>query len=335
MAPYGNLSVAVLAVVLTVAPILPRRRPAGSGAQRTGDRRRGDHVRAGVRVDRTDPGGPWHPAVLSEDIRAADRSPISGRSPSNSFYGFFDNRLSTSAAAMAFYTMFALGPIMIFSIAIAEPFVGKMIAQQAIFDALGTIVEPEHLKGIQRYASEDLFRGGGIAALIGVGVLLYTGSRVFVELDDSINVIWRGAVTRKIHPVLADPQVARAGAGADGRARPAADLRHRQQRGALGLRRRPAGLPDPGRVDRPRHLGLHPLRHPDRLLHGDLQVAAGHLRAVEVRADQRRGELRCCSPPATAPWSITSRSPTSPRRSAPRRASPPSWCGCTGPLSRS
>ena len=120
-----------------------------------------------------------------------------------SFYGFFDNRLSTSAAAMAFYTMFALGPIMIFSIAIAEPFVGKIIAQQAIFDALGTIVEPEHLKSIQRYASEDMFRGGGIAAIIGAGVLLYTGSRVFVELDDSINVIWRGAITRKIHPVLA------------------------------------------------------------------------------------------------------------------------------------
>ena len=119
-----------------------------------------------------------------------------------SFYGFFDNRLSTSAAAMAFYTMFALGPIMIFSITIAEPFVGKMIAQQAIFDALGTIVDPEHLKSIQRYASEDLFRGGGIAAIIGAGVLLYTGSRVFVELDDSINVIWRGAITRKIHPVL-------------------------------------------------------------------------------------------------------------------------------------
>ena len=35
--------------------------------------------------------------------------------------GYFTNRLSTSAAAMAFYTMFAIGPIMIFSIAIAEP----------------------------------------------------------------------------------------------------------------------------------------------------------------------------------------------------------------------
>ena len=29
---------------------------------------------------------------------------------------------------------------MIFSIAIAEPFVGKLMAQEAIFDALGTVV---------------------------------------------------------------------------------------------------------------------------------------------------------------------------------------------------
>src|SRR5579883_1401228 len=119
------------------------------------------------------------------------------------FTGFFTNRLSTSAAAMAFYTMFALGPIMIFSIAIAEPFVGRLMAQQAVFDALGTVVDQEHLKSIQRFASEDLFKGGGVAAILGVLVLFYTGSRVFVELDDSIDVIWRGATTRQIHPVLA------------------------------------------------------------------------------------------------------------------------------------
>lgn len=123
-----------------------------------------------------------------------------------SFYGFFENRLSTSAAAMAFYTMFALGPIMIFTIAVAEPFVGKLMAQKAIFDALGTIVAEEHLKGIQRFAQEDLFKGGGIAAIIGAVVLLYTGSRVFVELDDSFEVIWRGANPRQVHPVLATLQ---------------------------------------------------------------------------------------------------------------------------------
>jgi membrane protein len=117
--------------------------------------------------------------------------------------GFFTNRLSTSAAAMAFYTMFALGPIMIFTIAIAEPIVGRLMAQQAIFDALGTVVDQDHLKTIQRFASQDLFRGGGIAAFAGAIVLLYTGTRVFVELDDGIEVIWRGVSNRQVHPVLA------------------------------------------------------------------------------------------------------------------------------------
>ena len=117
--------------------------------------------------------------------------------------GYFTNRLSTSAAAMAFYTMFAIGPIMIFSIAIAEPFVGKLMAQEAIFDALGTVVAQDQLQSIRRFASEDLFRGGGIAAIIGAAVLLYTGTRVFVELDDGIDAIWRTSKALYVHPVLA------------------------------------------------------------------------------------------------------------------------------------
>jgi membrane protein len=117
--------------------------------------------------------------------------------------GYFTNRLSTSAAAMAFYTMFAIGPIMIFSIAIAEPFVGKLMAQEAIFNALGTVVAQDQLRSIRRFASQDLFRGGGIAALIGASVLLYTGTRVFVELDDGIDAIWRSRKTLAVHPVLA------------------------------------------------------------------------------------------------------------------------------------
>ena len=72
-----------------------------------------------------------------------------------SFFGFFTHRLSTSAAAMAFYTMFALGPIMIFSIAIAEPFVGKLMAQQAIFDAL------EHPRGARAPHGHPALRLGG------------------------------------------------------------------------------------------------------------------------------------------------------------------------------
>ena len=77
----------------------------------------------------------------------------------SAFYGFFTNRLSTSAAAIAFYTMFALGPIMIFSIAVAEPFVGKWMAEKTILEALGTVVAPEHLRTIQRFAAGGPVQG--------------------------------------------------------------------------------------------------------------------------------------------------------------------------------
>jgi membrane protein len=115
--------------------------------------------------------------------------------------GFFTNRLSTSAAAMAFYTMFAIGPIMIFSIAVAEPIVGRLMAQEAVFDALGTVLAPDQLQGIRRFATQDLFKGGGMAAIIGAVVLVYTGSRVFVELDDGINAIWSTQAVHRLHPV--------------------------------------------------------------------------------------------------------------------------------------
>lgn len=126
----------------------------------------------------------------------------------SAFYGFFSNRLSTSAAAIAFYTMFALGPVLIFSITIAEPFVGRALAQQAIFEAIGTVIKPEQLEAIRQFASETLFRGANIAAIIGTLVLLYTGTRVFVELDEGINAIWRRIIPShlEVHPVLAGIQ---------------------------------------------------------------------------------------------------------------------------------
>ena len=86
--------------------------------------------------------------------------------------------------------------------------------------------------------TQDLFRGGGIAAIIGAAVLLYTGTRVFVELDDGIDAIWRDRKTRSLHPVLASLKSRLLALALDGRAGCAADRRHPGERAALGLCRR-------------------------------------------------------------------------------------------------
>jgi membrane protein len=109
------------------------------------------------------------------------------------YRGFVDNRLTSMAAAIAFYTIFSLGPVLIFSVAIAEPVVGRLMAQQHILDAIATVVGAENLDILRRFAGTDLFSGRGWVAAVGLALLLYSGSSVFVELDSALDHIWKPA----------------------------------------------------------------------------------------------------------------------------------------------
>jgi membrane protein len=118
--------------------------------------------------------------------------------------GFVDNRLTSMAAAIAFYTIFSLGPVLIFSVAIAEPVVGRLMAQQHILDAIATVIGADNLDILRRFADTSLFRGRGWVAAVGLVLLLYSGSSVFVELDSALDHIWKPAGGWRRHPVLAE-----------------------------------------------------------------------------------------------------------------------------------
>ncbi|MBV9835631.1 MAG: YihY/virulence factor BrkB family protein [Alphaproteobacteria bacterium] len=118
--------------------------------------------------------------------------------------GFVDNRLTSMAAAIAFYTIFSLGPVLIFSVAIAEPVVGRLMAQQHILDTIATVVGADNLDILRRFADTSLFRGRGWVAAVGLVLLLYSGSSVFVELDSALDHIWKPAGGWRRHPVIAE-----------------------------------------------------------------------------------------------------------------------------------
>ncbi|MBM3623195.1 MAG: YihY/virulence factor BrkB family protein [Alphaproteobacteria bacterium] len=120
------------------------------------------------------------------------------------YRGFVDNRLTSMAAAIAFYTIFSLGPVLIFSVAIAEPVVGRLMAQQHILDAIATVVGPENLDILRRFAGTSLFSGRGWVAAVGLALLLYSGSSVFVELDSALDHIWKPAGGWRRNVVLAE-----------------------------------------------------------------------------------------------------------------------------------
>ena len=120
------------------------------------------------------------------------------------YRGFVDNRLTSMAAAIAFYTIFSLGPVLIFSVAIAEPVVGRLMAQQHILDAIATVIGADNLDILRRFADTSLFRGRGWVAAVGLVLLLYSGSSVFVELDSALDHIWKPAGGWRRHPVIAE-----------------------------------------------------------------------------------------------------------------------------------
>lgn len=96
------------------------------------------------------------------------------------------------AAALAYYTMFSLAPLLIIAIAIAGAIYGQEAAQGEIVGQMQGLVGREGAEFIQSMI-QNASRpgaGGGVATLIGIAVLLFGASGVFGQLQTALNTIW-------------------------------------------------------------------------------------------------------------------------------------------------
>jgi membrane protein len=119
--------------------------------------------------------------------------------------GFFDNRLTSMAAAIAFYAIFSLAPILIVAISVAEPVLGRMAAEENLLAQLGDMIGIDNVDILRRAMERKLLSGDSwLPTLFGVGALLYSGTAIFVELDSALAVIWRQTEPNRPHPVLAE-----------------------------------------------------------------------------------------------------------------------------------
>jgi membrane protein len=91
-------------------------------------------------------------------------------------------------AALAYYSIFSLGPLIVIAIAVAGLVFGAEAVQAQVFGALhgllgdsGTQAIDAMLKGANR-PREGLF-----AALLGVGTLVFAAVGVVVQLKDALN----------------------------------------------------------------------------------------------------------------------------------------------------
>ena len=104
---------------------------------------------------------------------------------------WIDHRASSKGAALAFYTLFSMAPILILAIAGAGYFFGAEAAQGEIIAQVEGLVGRNGAQAIQAVLAGARDPTAGLAATIIASVLLLVGATsVFVELKGSLDELW-------------------------------------------------------------------------------------------------------------------------------------------------
>ncbi len=114
-----------------------------------------------------------------------------GRLLQETFKQWQQDKASRLAAALAYYTVFSISPLLVIAIAIAGVFFGQSEAKQQVIEQLGSLVGSEAMKPILNALdniSQPQVRG--IASLISITVLFIGASGIFAQLQDALNTVW-------------------------------------------------------------------------------------------------------------------------------------------------
>ncbi|AMM50936.1 ribonuclease BN [Rufibacter sp. DG15C] len=107
------------------------------------------------------------------------------------WYDFLDNNSFQKGAALAYYTIFALPPILIIMINTAGAVFGREAVQGEVYTQLRELMGSKGAADIQEMV-ESIHQSAdfNLATIIGVFTLLVGATGVFISLQESLNQIW-------------------------------------------------------------------------------------------------------------------------------------------------
>jgi membrane protein len=98
---------------------------------------------------------------------------------------------SSTGAAIAFYTLFAIAPIVVIAVGIASTILGSEVANAHILDQIRALIGDTGAAAVQTLLA-GLYQQhrSGVMAAIGVVTLVIGATSVFAELQNALSVIW-------------------------------------------------------------------------------------------------------------------------------------------------
>ena len=104
---------------------------------------------------------------------------------------FIEDKAPRLGAALAYYTIFSLAPLLVIVLAVAGFLFGKQAAEGQVKGQIEELVGEDGGKAIeQMLKSADQPQTGTLATTIGVGMLLFGAAVLFGQLQDALNTIW-------------------------------------------------------------------------------------------------------------------------------------------------
>jgi len=113
------------------------------------------------------------------------------RSLKDSYTEWDEDKASRMAAALAYYTTFSLGPLLIILIAVAGLVFGPEAAQGQIVGKIDGLVGRQSAQAIQIVIdAANRPSSGVVATVIGIATLILGAAGAFAQLQDALNTIW-------------------------------------------------------------------------------------------------------------------------------------------------
>ena len=107
------------------------------------------------------------------------------------FAEFFENKVLKLAAALAYYTIFALPALLIIVIWLSDIFYGHQAVEGQVYSQLADLVGKESALQIQQtIRNTALSNDSYFATVVGIASLIVGATGIFTEMQDSINQVW-------------------------------------------------------------------------------------------------------------------------------------------------
>lgn len=107
------------------------------------------------------------------------------------------------AAALAFFTVFSIAPVVIIAVTVVGLVLGERAAQGEIMTQLQDVIGPEAAEVVQTaVVNSQISEAGLLPSIVGIVAILLGATTVFAQMQQSLNAIWDVAARPSRNSIL-------------------------------------------------------------------------------------------------------------------------------------